>query len=87
MKRAERKGRAPTGGDPANDIERLHPALDHGMRTGFALVFGTFHRAIERPDAARHDGLHQFGIGSKGGRDFAGVEHPEPPAGARAHVE
>src|ERR1022692_2119418 len=36
---------------------------------------------------AGHEALHQFGVGAESRRAFGGIQHTQPPAGARANVE
>src|ERR1039458_5449997 len=44
-------------------------------------------RASACAPPASHDALHQFGVGAESRRAFGGIQHTQPPAGARANVE
>ncbi|MNY48484.1 hypothetical protein D3C86_1838230 [compost metagenome] len=74
-------------GDPHHDVLGAQAARRQVLAARLAVVLGPLDGVAQGVIAARDDPLDQLGIGREGGRALRGIEHPEAPAGARAHVE
>ncbi len=75
-----------TGADPDNGIPLLEAQAPQIPFPGSGIIFGALFGLKHRFLPPCQQGDRQAGIDAEGGRQFRGVQHPQPPARSGPHI-